>query len=218
MIYLCYRNSKSQLFITASVTDLILTMAHAFCISFFFGFHLQRHSMNRNAATWWVYFPPVNVSIQRQHVISGPDVNPKPWTLNICTNVSGLVCSLTNFLHLYISLWTLTRQGNIYIIHQMMQYGADLRVIDLQGKSSLHHAVTGGNMWVFINVNITQVFHVNRSTKAYCTIWLSVLQCTIYGRQECSGSQMLTCTRWRHFTWRPLLATQRWSVICLKKG
>lgn len=40
------------------------------------------------------------------------------------------------------------RQGNIYIMHQMMQYGADLRLIDLQGKTSMHHAVTGGNMWV----------------------------------------------------------------------
>lgn len=38
------------------------------------------------------------------------------------------------------------RQGNIYIMHQMMQYGADLRLIDLQGKTSMHHAVTGGNM------------------------------------------------------------------------
>lgn len=32
--------------------------------------------------------------------------------------------------------------------HALMQYGADLRLIDLQGKTSLHHAVTGGNMWV----------------------------------------------------------------------
>lgn len=38
------------------------------------------------------------------------------------------------------------RQGNIYIMHQMMQYGADLRLTDLQGKTSMHHAVTGGNM------------------------------------------------------------------------
>lgn len=38
------------------------------------------------------------------------------------------------------------RQGNIYIMHQMMQYGADLRLSDLQGKTSMHHAVTGGNM------------------------------------------------------------------------
>ncbi|KAM9727650.1 uncharacterized protein ACNS7B_018089 isoform 2-T2 [Menidia menidia] len=28
----------------------------------------------------------------------------------------------------------------------MMQYGADLRIVDLQGKTSLHHAVTGGNI------------------------------------------------------------------------
>lgn len=40
----------------------------------------------------------------------------------------------------------INRQGNIYIMHQMMQYGADLRLSDLQGKTSMHHAVTGGNM------------------------------------------------------------------------
>lgn len=33
-------------------------------------------------------------------------------------------------------------------MHQMMQYGADLRLIDLQGKTAMHHAVTGGNMSV----------------------------------------------------------------------
>ena len=38
------------------------------------------------------------------------------------------------------------RQGNIYIMHQMMQHGADLRLVDLQGKTSLHHAVLGGSM------------------------------------------------------------------------
>lgn len=43
---------------------------------------------------------------------------------------------------------TALRQGNIYVMHQMMQYGADLRLMDLQGKTSLHHAVTGGSMWV----------------------------------------------------------------------
>ena len=38
------------------------------------------------------------------------------------------------------------RHGNIYIMHQMMQHGADLRLVDLQGKTSLHHAVLGGSM------------------------------------------------------------------------
>ncbi|XP_075874752.1 uncharacterized protein LOC142883615 isoform X2 [Nelusetta ayraudi] len=31
-------------------------------------------------------------------------------------------------------------------MHQMMQYGANLRLTDLQGKTSMHHAVTGGNI------------------------------------------------------------------------
>lgn len=38
------------------------------------------------------------------------------------------------------------RQGNINVIHQMMQHGADLHITDLQGKTAMHHAVMGGNM------------------------------------------------------------------------
>lgn len=30
----------------------------------------------------------------------------------------------------------------------MMQHGADLHITDLQGKTAMHHAVMGGNMWV----------------------------------------------------------------------
>lgn len=41
---------------------------------------------------------------------------------------------------------TRIRQGNINIIHQMMQHGADLHITDLQGKTAMHHAVMGGNM------------------------------------------------------------------------
>lgn len=55
-------------------------------------------------------------------------------------------------------LSTSIRQGNIYIIHQMMQHGADLRLIDLQGKTSLHHTVTGGNMWVEETAHYLVVF------------------------------------------------------------
>lgn len=29
-----------------------------------------------------------------------------------------------------------------------MQHGADLHITDLQGKTAMHHAVMGGNMWV----------------------------------------------------------------------
>lgn len=38
------------------------------------------------------------------------------------------------------------RNGNIYIMHKMMQHGADLHIVDEQGKSSLHHAVGGGSV------------------------------------------------------------------------
>lgn len=38
------------------------------------------------------------------------------------------------------------RNGNIYIMYKMMQQGADLRVADEQGKTALHHAVSGGSM------------------------------------------------------------------------
>lgn len=116
------------------------------------------------------------------------------------------------------------RQGNIYIMHQMMQYGADLRLIDLQGKTSMHHAVTGGNMWVKGTARHNKFFFffflglafVWLHSHKYIWSWLSfpVLQCTICGRQECFASQTQTCTECHRFTWRHPQATQRWSGIC----
>lgn len=59
------------------------------------------------------------------------------------------VCFSPQYLFIYLFLpFTHIRQGNIYIIHQMMQHGADLHITDLQGKTAMHHAVMGGNMWV----------------------------------------------------------------------
>lgn len=111
-----------------------------------------------------------------------------------------------------ITLCSSLRQGNIYIMHQMMQYGADLRLIDLQGKTSLHHAVTGGNMWVeeTAKFTVTQMNHARTNHQRS----FPVLQCTICGRRGCSGSQTQTCTRWHPFTWLHPQETQRWSAIC----
>ncbi|KAM9476692.1 palmitoyltransferase ZDHHC13 isoform 2-T2 [Clarias gariepinus] len=38
------------------------------------------------------------------------------------------------------------RHGNVKIMHKMLQHGADLRIVDQQGKTSLHHAVSGGSI------------------------------------------------------------------------
>lgn len=38
------------------------------------------------------------------------------------------------------------RNGNIYIMHKMMQHGTDLKLVDEQGKTSLLHAVSGGSV------------------------------------------------------------------------
>lgn len=58
------------------------------------------------------------------------------------------------------------RQGNIYIIDQMMQHGADLHITDLQGKTAMHHAVMGGNMWV------KEQYSTNYRPCLTCDLWL----------------------------------------------
>lgn len=49
------------------------------------------------------------------------------------------------YLYNYFFLFN-NRNGNISIMHKMLKHGADLRVVDQQGKTSLHHAVSGGSM------------------------------------------------------------------------
>lgn len=126
--------------------------------------------------------------------------------------------SSVSALHLVVLLIHI-RQGNIYIMHQMMQHGADLRLIDLQGKNAMHHAVMGGSMWVaaqhkfdihhvvVCQHHCKQVFNISRSP-------FPVLLCIICGRRECFGSQTQICTMWHHFTWRHPQETQMWSDIC----
>lgn len=100
-----------------------------------------------------------------------------------------------------------------------MQHGADLRLIDLQGKNAMHHAVMGGSMWVTAQHKFDihhvvvcqhyckQVYNISRSP-------FPVLLCIICGRRECFGSQTQICTMWHHFTWRHPQETQMWSGIC----
>lgn len=42
----------------------------------------------------------------------------------------------------------------------MRQHGADLHITDLQGKTALHHAVMGGNMWVMDQYNTMDIWRV----------------------------------------------------------
>lgn len=79
------------------------------------------------------------------------------------------------------------RQGNIYIIHQMMQYGADLRLIDLQRKTSLHHAVTGGSMWV------EETEHHKMCCLGFIFVWLHSHTHNIYIMHALTVSYVSQC-------------------------
>ncbi|KAK1791657.1 hypothetical protein P4O66_013655, partial [Electrophorus voltai] len=48
--------------------------------------------------------------------------------------------------------------GNINVMHKMMQHGADLRVVDHQGKTALHHAVSGGSIVAMQYLDETKMF------------------------------------------------------------